>query len=218
MPCGYSFGGGQQEPMNFAMSKHNAAILDKVLGDPYMQRFARFMDRGLQVFFPQIHRLLSNLHHHLSTNNPALKTIFPGVGFAACHLNLGRARTKLHNDLKNIFFAVCGVGAFGPFNHKTGAHLIMWELGIVVEFPSGCGFLFPSATVSHANVPIGPDESRHSAAFFTSSGNLRYFHNGFMTDKEFRARASTGQLEAWNAYRKGLWQTGTDMLKAQPLH
>lgn len=52
MPCGYSFGGGQQEPMNFAMSKHNAAILDKVLGDPYMQRFARFMDRTFGSSIP----------------------------------------------------------------------------------------------------------------------------------------------------------------------
>ncbi|KAE9387549.1 hypothetical protein BT96DRAFT_738170, partial [Gymnopus androsaceus JB14] len=159
MPCGYSMGGGQQEPMNFLTSKHNAEVIDWVLEDQYMQHFACFMDCGTQAYFPQIHCLLSNLQWHLSeAHNPNLRKIFPGVCFAACHLNLGQVCTKLHNDLKNIFFAVCGVGAFGPFNHKTGGHLVLWELGIVIEFPSGCGFLFPSATIAHANIPISSDE------------------------------------------------------------
>ncbi|KAE9385658.1 hypothetical protein BT96DRAFT_1006845 [Gymnopus androsaceus JB14] len=74
---------------DYVTSKHNAAVLEKVLEDPYMQRFARFVDCGMQAYFPQIHCLLHILHSHLSGNNPELKQIFPGVGFAACHLNLG---------------------------------------------------------------------------------------------------------------------------------
>lgn len=230
IPSGYSIGGGQQEPMNFCLSKHNAKIMGQVLDNTYVQRFARFVDRtsyplspflpptsfsgGTQVYFPQIHRLLTNLHHQLAgVNDPDLRQNFPGVSFAACHFNLGRARTELHNDLKNIFFAVCGVGAVGPYNYREGAHLILWELGIVVEFPPGCAFIFPSASISHANIPIGPDECRHSIAFFTAAGNLRYYHNGFMTDKEFKERASKEQRKAWDLYRKNLWKVGMDMLR-----
>ena len=52
MPCGYSMGGGQQEPMNFSVSKHNAEVMDQVLKDPYMRRFARFMDCTSPFFIP----------------------------------------------------------------------------------------------------------------------------------------------------------------------
>ncbi|KIK66717.1 hypothetical protein GYMLUDRAFT_238953 [Collybiopsis luxurians FD-317 M1] len=207
-------GQGQMEPMNFAQMKHNAGVWEEILGDPFVKRMARLCDYGIESYFSQIHTLLTNLNHQLANvHNPHLKQNFPDVCFAACHLNLDFAVSELHNDLLNVFFTMCVVWCCGPFNHKMGGHLILWELGIVIKFPSGCGFIFPSAAISHTNIPIGSDECRHSIAFFTAAGNLHFYHNGFMTDKEFKARASEKQRQAWDMYHKDLWRIGMDMLK-----
>lgn len=40
IPSGYSMGGGQQELMNFALSKHNASVMEQVLENPHIQRLA----------------------------------------------------------------------------------------------------------------------------------------------------------------------------------
>ncbi|KIK58913.1 hypothetical protein GYMLUDRAFT_170450, partial [Collybiopsis luxurians FD-317 M1] len=138
---------------------------------------------------------------------------FDDICFAACHLNLGHAGTKTHNDLLNVFFAMCVIWCCGPFNHTQGGHIILWELGIVVEFPAGCGFIFPSAMISHGNIPISSNECCHSIAFFTAAGNLHYYCNGFTTDKVFKERVSKWQLQTVQSYRKELWNIGMDMLR-----
>lgn len=45
LSVGYSHGQGQLHPMNFAVSKQNAPILQALLGAPEMERIARFIDR-----------------------------------------------------------------------------------------------------------------------------------------------------------------------------
>ncbi|KAJ3859381.1 hypothetical protein EV359DRAFT_22716, partial [Lentinula novae-zelandiae] len=97
------------------------------------------------------------------------------------------------------------------FDYKRGGQFIMWSLGIVVEFPPGAGILVPSASVTHANVPIGPEEHRHSVTFFTAAGILRWYFNGFMNDNQFLDQASEVQREDWTQYCTDLWKFGLDM-------
>ncbi|KAF9060671.1 hypothetical protein BDP27DRAFT_1429782 [Rhodocollybia butyracea] len=90
---------------------------------------------------------------------------------------------------------------------------IAWSLGVVVPFPAGATIYVPSACVTHGNVPIAPEETRSSIAFFTPAGIARWFHNGYMSDKEFKERASPRQLRLWKEYREKLWETGLELLQ-----
>lgn len=167
----------------------------------------------LLAYFPKVHTLLTNLLDKIVGADDELRRNFPGCCYAAFHMNMNRAATKPHNDLLNGFFTGCGVCSFGPYDYTRGGHLILWDLGLVVEFPPGCVIILPSALITHSNIPIGPGETRHSATFFTAAGLLRWYHNGFMSDKEFTERAEGKQLEAWKAYKAGLWQVGLEMLR-----
>lgn len=130
-------------------------------------------------------------------------------------MNMGKANTVPHTDHLNTFFTGCAVVSIGPpsaYDYKRGGHLILWDLGLVIEFPPGCVIILPSALITHSNIPIGPHERRHSATFFTAAGLLRWYVNGYMSDKEFVERASPMQLQAWKEQKANLWQTGLEIL------
>ncbi|KAF9058323.1 hypothetical protein BDP27DRAFT_1241515 [Rhodocollybia butyracea] len=95
------------------------------------------------------------------------------------------ADTDPHIDFMNGFFLCCSIWNRGCFNYKLGSHIIFYSLSVVVEFPPGAGIIVPSASVIHGNIPIGTDERRHSATFFTAAGILCWYFNNFMNDNEF---------------------------------
>ncbi|KAF9039581.1 hypothetical protein BDP27DRAFT_1244790 [Rhodocollybia butyracea] len=210
---GYSHGQGQIHPTNFSISAHNQPIVEEILQSREVQQVARFVDQGLQSYFPKVHRLLTNLTRILQ-NTPGLqlKHNFPGSCFAASQYNFTNAATGNHIDFMNGFFLCCAIWNGGKFNPKLGGHLILWSLGIVVEFPPGASIIVPSASVVHGNIPIQSDEHRHSVTFFTAAGILRWYFNNFMNDNEFVAKASPSELAAWRAYKQDLWKLGMKML------
>ncbi|KAJ7724706.1 hypothetical protein B0H14DRAFT_2268574, partial [Mycena olivaceomarginata] len=64
----------------------------------------------------------------------------------------------------------CAVQSLGPFNAAKGGHLVLWDLKMVVEFPTGALILLPSATISHFNVALEVGEERISFTQFTAGG------------------------------------------------
>ncbi|KAF9067373.1 hypothetical protein BDP27DRAFT_1225905, partial [Rhodocollybia butyracea] len=167
----------------------------------------------LQVYFPKLHLFLTNLQEKVLMDSPDIRRMFEGCCYTACHLNLHLAWAQLHEDFFNVFFAMCAVHASGKFDHTRGGQFIAWSLGVVVPFPAGATIYVPSACVTHGNVPIAPEETRSSIAFFTPAGIARWFHNGYMSDKEFKERASPRQLRLWKEYREKLWETGLELLQ-----
>ena len=89
--------------------------------------------------------------------------VFRNSVFPATTFNLGpKVETVEHYDSKNKAEGWIVVTALGEFDPKTGGHLIMRELGLVVQFPPGSTILFPSAIVRHGNIPVQPHETRAS--------------------------------------------------------
>ncbi|KAH7872154.1 uncharacterized protein C8R40DRAFT_1053013 [Lentinula edodes] len=215
LPAGCGFGGGRTSPGNYANTAHNEPLVDAVLSDPAVQRVARYVDAGLQTYWPKLHQFLSNLLEHILMDCPDIRRLFAGCCYGACHLNLHNAATLDHEDYYNILFALCAVYASGKYDHTRSGHLIAWSLGIVAQFPAGSAAFLPSACVTHANTPIDSKSGEHrsSIAFFTSAGLARWYHNGYMSDKEFMERASPRQLSAWKDYRSRLWKAGLELLQ-----
>jgi hypothetical protein len=89
--------------------------------------------------------------------------------------------------------------------------LVLWDLGLVIRFPPGSTILIPSALLTHSNVRISEGEERYSVIQYTSSGLFRWVYNGFMSDKDFMARASPEQKKQRAEEAKKRWGDGLKM-------
>lgn len=94
--------------------------------------------------------------------------------FASCCVNTGgKVRTKFHVDSDNYFAGLCVILAYGDFDHRKSARLVI-DLGkgkvLSFELPAGIPFFLPSAIVAHYNTSIEQDGKtiRGSIVFWTS--------------------------------------------------
>lgn len=63
---------------------------------------------------------------------------------------------------------------------------MLWDLGLLIEFPAGSTILIPSAILKHSNVPIGNSEARASFTQYAAGGLFRFVLNGCRSDKALR--------------------------------
>ncbi|KAL0564714.1 hypothetical protein V5O48_017325 [Marasmius crinis-equi] len=210
--AGISLGCGQQVPMQFSHSEHNAALLDEFFANPDVQRIARSQEYLLQAFYGKLHALYTWVLDRVIEDGEGLKRNYPKTCFAATTLNMDRACTLKHVDHLNLFCGLCAVFNVGDFDYEKGGHLVLWDLGLVLEFPPGCTVLFPSVLIAHSNTPIEVHETRSSITQFTAAGLFRWVHNGCMTDKEYGQYANVRQKKARAQHRENLSSMGLDLL------
>jgi hypothetical protein len=89
-----------------------------------------------------------------------------------------------HTDGGNFWAGGCHIRSGGVFDHKRGGHLILFNLKLVVEFPSGSDVIIPSSTVPHGNTPIQPGEWRVSFTQYCPGGLFRWVAYGFRTMRD----------------------------------
>jgi hypothetical protein len=169
---------------------------------------------GLLAIFPKLHALYVNLDRQIvDVDNPMLQRSFKHCCYPACHFNLHRGATLYHADWANWICSMCAVFSGGKYDPVRSAHFLAWSLGLAIEFPPGCALYIPSAAIPHSNTALADGEIRHSMAFFLPAGNVRWYHNGFRSDKSFREQADPEQLQAWVDYRKDIWKIGLELLR-----
>ena len=100
-----------------------------------------------------------------------------------------------HTDQGNLAQGWCSITPLGNFNPVTGGHLVLWSLGLVIEFPPGCTALIPSSIVCHSNTSLKPGEVRHCIVQYASGRLFRWVDNGFMTDKALQEQIGPGSPE-----------------------
>jgi hypothetical protein len=105
------------------------------------------------------------------------------IGAFPCRsFNLGRQTvTYPHTDNCNLAHSWCSVTPLGNFDHQTGGHLVLWDFGLVVDFPAGSTILIPSSIIVHSNTTIKDNESRFSIVQYAAGGLFRWVKNGFST-------------------------------------
>lgn len=115
--------------------------------------------------------------------------LFPRSIMPSAAFNLGnRVATNRHVDSQNCPFGWCTITALGDFDATKGGHLVLWDLGIIVEFPAGACICLPSALVTHSNIPTGDNEVRMSFTQYCSGEIFRHIENGFRTDKDMEEK------------------------------
>ncbi|KAL0568690.1 hypothetical protein V5O48_013296 [Marasmius crinis-equi] len=223
--AGFSFGGGQTKPSNLLPRvPKNSTVTKHLLNNPSVQAVVGYADYMFKANYTRLHSLYRNVNTVLVDKDPSLKPAFGDKSvFAACHFNFHNVVTAPHRDYKNLVFGMCCVYATGDYDYREGGHLILWDLGLVIEFPPGTFIFLPSALLEHSNVCIREGERRSSMVLFSASGLFRWVHNGGMSDTKFEERLKlardrdddeeAGQLlKDWKAYKKSLPQVGLHFL------
>ncbi|KAJ7200123.1 hypothetical protein GGX14DRAFT_372482, partial [Mycena pura] len=119
--------------------------------------------------------------------------------------------TYKHRDILNVPFGWCAVTAMGDFDARTGGHLVLWDLKLVVEFPHAATILLPSATIAHSNIPVAANETRASFTQYTPGGLLRYVDNGFRTERELQEE-DPAEYARLDALKEKRWELGIGLL------
>jgi hypothetical protein len=111
-------------------------------------------------------KLLFKHHPELEEHRP-----FPNNSvYTSATYNIGPSVSTMHLDPLNLPQGLCDAVALGKYDPVRGGHLVLWDLGIFIQFPPGSHILFPSAIVYHSNTQIQKDETRHSFVQYASGG------------------------------------------------
>jgi hypothetical protein len=140
----------------------------------------------LLKYFPFVYRYYNNVLETVCAISPDCEVPFEGLPFQSYTLNVGSKSISLwHRDSENLALGLCLVIPVGSFDHTKGGHLVLHELKLYLELPSGSIALFPSAVITHENVGISEEESRRAITAFSSGSMFQWVENGFCKASEF---------------------------------
>ncbi|KAF9031152.1 hypothetical protein BJ165DRAFT_1535483 [Panaeolus papilionaceus] len=191
---GLTYGPGATKPSR----PPTPPVAIRLMEDADIQRLAAYQDATFALWHPKAYSYYKTNLDKLYTHHPELgepnfsRSILPKVAF-----NLGRnVWTFKHVDSQNCPFGWCCVTSLGSFDYTQGGHLILWELGIFLEFPAGYCICIPSALITHSNIPVNQEEKRMSFTQYCPGEIFRYIENGFMTDTALLKKDSSAYLRA----------------------
>ena len=137
---------------------------------------------------------------------PGLHLIFKNSIFPAASFNMGPgAVTREHTDHANRAAGLCAIFCAGNFNPRTSGHLVLRQLGLVIEFPPGSVILIPSACCVHGNVGLQPGESRVAFTQYAAGGLFRYVDYGFRTWEHLKEQDPTA-AQQFEEVRETRWK------------
>jgi hypothetical protein len=162
LAAGVPFGGGKIILGNLTHNQSNRKVLQKLLHHPSFVCTSNFANGAFTTWFPKMYNYYYETLGSLYAWNENLDRLFPDSVWAAMSFNFGLATwCYRHKDWENLAFWVCIITSAGKFDSTCGGHLILWECGLVIEFPAGALIIIPLAVISHSNLPIQPHETRY---------------------------------------------------------
>ncbi|KAK0429560.1 hypothetical protein EV421DRAFT_1659211, partial [Armillaria borealis] len=176
---GLSYGKGQPELSMLNIDPTYANFITRLVLLPSVQRIAGFASASFHLWSPRLFAYyqdhLSRLHERLGTSQLFPLSIFPCAAF-----NFGgNVWTFKHEDVLNYPFGWCAITALGRFDSTTGAHLVLWELRMIIEFPHTATVFILSATITHSNIAPATGDQWLLFTQFCAEGLLRWVDNGF---------------------------------------
>jgi hypothetical protein len=111
---------------------------------------------------------------------PDLRCHYSNSAFPAATFNFGpQTVLRNHRDTGNAPGTWCSITALGNYDSTKGGHLILFDLGLVIEFPPGSTILIPLGSLHHGNTPVQEGEDRYSLVQYCPGGLLRHVAYGF---------------------------------------
>ncbi|KAF9472050.1 hypothetical protein BDN70DRAFT_819202, partial [Pholiota conissans] len=160
-------------------------------------RIAGHASGSFATWAPKLYTYTENSFESVLDSDNTLHRNFENSVWASFAVNFGpRTVCRRHRDTSNLPFGWCGITALGDFDATRGGHLILWELKIAVEFPSGATALIPSAAVTHSNAPIARSETRLSFTQFTAGGLFRWADQGHQPTSHYMDKLTAQEKAA----------------------
>ncbi|TDL13644.1 hypothetical protein BD410DRAFT_846742 [Rickenella mellea] len=211
LSIGTSFGGGQCRAGNLASTPANKTVLEELLKEKCIQRIANFAARSFAAFAPRLYEYYAMTIDTLFKSDTSLRQNFPNNPLPCTAINFGpQVQCLPHFDIANLPFGWCTISAFGHFDPVRGGHIVLWDLGLVIQFPPGSTIDIPSAIFEHSNVTIAENETRISFTQYAAGGLFRWVANGMQTDKQLAASDPEKKRELDRA-KAGRWERGLSM-------
>ncbi|KIJ64148.1 hypothetical protein HYDPIDRAFT_91048, partial [Hydnomerulius pinastri MD-312] len=133
---------------------------------------------AFSFYAPKLYRFYEKNMNLLFKSNACLhKNFWRGVFPAASFNCSGQAFTICYTNSLNLSYGLCAVWAGGSYDPKQGGHLILFELGLVVEFSPGATIFIPSSIVSHGNIPIQEGETWVSFTQYCAGGLIQWIQH-----------------------------------------
>src|ERR1700676_390047 len=203
LAAGVSMGGGQPMPGNLAHNGPNRKILRKLLHHPSLIRTSKHANGAFATWFPKMYKYYHDTLGKLYKHDEKLERLFPDTVWAAMSLNFGpETWCYRHKDWGNLAFGVCVITSAGRSDSTCGGQLILWECGLVIEFPPGASIIIPSAVISHSNVAIQSGEIRYSFTQYAAGGLFRWVEHGFQKEESYAKGSTAAELAAEQVRKK----------------
>ncbi|KAJ6567633.1 hypothetical protein DFH09DRAFT_1247214 [Mycena vulgaris] len=183
-------------------------IAETLVQNEDIGRMAGFADACFALWASRLYKSYQSCNAKLCVHHPDLRRPFPHFVFFCANFDFGpNIWTFKHRDVLNLAFGWCAIQPLRNFDATKGGHLILWDLGLVVEFPAGALILLPSATVSHSNIPVQEHKSCSSFTQFSPGGIFRYVDSGFRTEKQLQEE-SPEEFERFLALKEKCCEEG----------
>ncbi|KAJ3760420.1 hypothetical protein EV360DRAFT_39851 [Lentinula raphanica] len=208
--AGVAHGGGRMKPANIVLNEKNAAVVNELVGSKAFQRLSGFATGVLKSWAPRLFEYCRDHFEQLLESDSSLVRIFSNSVLPVAAFNFGpRTVCHPHIDFGNLPFNLCWIWSLGWFDWHKGGHLVLWDLGLVVEFPPGSLAGIPSGVCRHSNTRIGKKETRYSFTQYAPGANFRWVDHGFQTEEDYlmnrdRAEAQTEKIRKQNRWAMGL--------------
>lgn len=210
---GISHGGGQTKPSNLKQAGGNEEHMSGVIRHKSFERISGFGSSVLATWYPEVHKLYEKSFNKVLENDPRLVRNYQSSVFASAAINFGpRTQCFKHTDSANLPCGLCAITSLGSFDPTRGGHLVLWQCGLVIEFPPGSTVLIPSAVISHSNTAIGPDERRYSFTQYSAGSLFRWAEHGCQLDEDYYAGLSEEEIEEDKRQDAERWKKGLSML------
>ncbi|KAI0038300.1 hypothetical protein FA95DRAFT_1505880 [Auriscalpium vulgare] len=195
---GISYGRGHTEPKELNLGK-NKEVVYCLKRNCHVRRIIGFGSSVVALNSPKLYRKYEHMVDRLLEHHEGLSLPHDNSIFATTTFNFGpHATTKAHVDSANLAHGWCTITPLGEFDHKRGGHLVLWQMGVIIEFPSGSTAAIPSGSVPHGNTDIQDGETRACITQYTSGALFRYVEYGFRSQKAFEKEDAKGFAEVYS--------------------
>ncbi|KAG5719788.1 hypothetical protein E4T56_gene7277 [Termitomyces sp. T112] len=212
VPFGVSHGGGRKRPTVRRQTPEATSVLARLNASTPFKRIAHFASSVFATWAPRLYDYYVDRLGATFEHGKDLKRIFVGSIFPSATYNFGPSTACfLHTDAANLPFGWCSITALGRFDSKKGGHIVLWDLGVIIEFPPGSTIFIPSAVVAHANTKIGNGETRYSFTQYAAGGLFRWAEHRFMNNNDFFANLTKEEAQEEAEREQKRWSGGIDL-------
>lgn len=120
---------------------------------------------------PRLHAANKTALEETLQCKPSLICNFTGGVFGSATFDFGPS--SMPEFATNWLMGTRAISAGGHYDFRTGGHIVLKELRLLVELPACATILLPSSIIAQGTVRIQPHEHRVSLTQCTSGGILR---------------------------------------------